>query len=106
MKRLNFIQKFFVRRYMRKWKARSHTDVETTNKEWAEAIGKKTFFIHRTYTFSSLCVDLYWYIKPSKNEKHVDYIYVRCPWEAVKDVIDENEFKKLPKVLAESTVIK
>lgn len=99
---LNFIQKFFVKRYMSKWKNRSHKYVFSSNVEWAEAIGRKSFYIHRTYSYSSLCVDLYWYIKPSKKEKHVDYIYVRCPWEAVKDTIEENENEKLPKVIAEN----
>lgn len=99
---LNFIQKYFVRRYMKKWKKRSHQYVFASDEKWAEAIGRKSFYISRKYAFNSLCVDLYWYIKPSKNEKHVDYIYARVPWEAVKDCIKENERVKLPKIIAES----
>lgn len=102
---LNFIQTFFVKRFLTKWKKRSHTSVYTYNAEWAEALSKKSYFVHRTYTYNSLCVDIYWYLKRSKKEKHVDYIYVRCPWEKVKEVINETETEKLPQVLAESKLI-
>lgn len=102
---LGIIGKFFVKRFLKKWKKRSHKRVFSENMEWAEKIGTKQFYIHRTYNYSSLYVDLYWYIKPSKEEKHVDYLYTRCAWQTVKDTIMEYENIKLPKTLAESSLI-
>ncbi|MCQ2221366.1 MAG: hypothetical protein MJZ12_08205 [Prevotella sp.] len=102
---LGFIGKFFVKRRLRNWKNRSHKRVFSENAEWAEAIGRKSFYIHRTYNYNSVCVDLYWYIKPSKTEKHVDYLYTRCAWESVKEAIKEYETVRLPKVIADSSLI-
>lgn len=103
---LNFIQRFFVRRYLSNWKNRSHTKVISPNEEWAKAMAGKSFYIKRTYTYSSLCVDLYWYIKPNKKQRHVDYIYVRCAWEMVKEKINDVENEKLAQVIAESPAVK
>lgn len=102
---LGFIGKFFVKRFLKKWKKRSHKRVLADNVEWAEKIGAKQFYIYRTYNYGSLYVDLYWYIKPSKEEKHVDYLYTRCAWESVKDAVREYESEKLPKTIAESDLI-
>ena len=42
---LGFIGKFFVKRRLKNWKNRSHKRIFSENAEWAEAIGRKSFYI-------------------------------------------------------------
>lgn len=98
---LGFWGRFFVKRRLSKWKKLSPTKIMKKDAEWEDILAQKSFYIHRTYKATDLYIDLFWYIKPSKEVKHVDYIYERCSWTRAKEVLEEAEGKKLPRIIKE-----
>lgn len=62
--------------------------------EYHEAARK--LYIRRCFEGGDIFVDLYWYIKKSENERHVDYIYYRVNWTVAKRLIRKVETRELP----------
>lgn len=61
--------------------------------------GLRTAVIKRDYQYNSVCVDLYWYIKPSKKEHHVYTVSKRCSWDKVSRAIKYVERHELPRAM-------
>lgn len=61
--------------------------------------GLRTAVIKRDYQYNSVCVDLYWYIKPSKTEHHVYAVTKRCGWSGVDKAIKYVERHELPRAM-------
>lgn len=65
--------------------------------EFSEAL--EHMCVKRHYEYTSVYVDVYWYIKPSKNIHHVYTIYYRASWDEIKKTIKSVERHELPRAM-------
>lgn len=84
---------------LRAWK-KKHTDIypasyKNIKPEFREKA--KHFYIRRSVEATEMFVDIHWYIKRSEHTPHEDYIYYRCEWSKVQNLINRVEIKELPK---------
>lgn len=92
------IRRNFLKQSLIKWKRTNKKlkpeALKAVKPEYKNAASK--MYIRRCFEIGDIFVDLYWYIKPSEEERHVDYIYYRCNWTRAKKLIKKVETKELP----------
>lgn len=59
----------------------------------------KNAYIKRRCDMNSVCVDLYWIIKPSKGKKHIYVVHKRCDWDEVLAMCKRGDKISLPKAI-------
>lgn len=101
----NFIEDFIYRfkrdiayRRLISWKTNNNSLTTAAMKKIKPELQHeaKEVYIRRSIEGGDIFVDIYWYIKRSKNTPHEDYIYYRCNWTVAKRIVGKVENQELP----------
>lgn len=109
MNLLKYLKKKYAIYKLQRWakssyvpsKNRVHRFANGHDRIWTDQIDAfmDKVYVKRRCDMTSVCIDLYWIIKPERGKKHIYVLHKRCGWEDVLGKCKRGDTISLPKAI-------